>query len=261
MTESAVGMGNGIVRNKVAVVTGAGGGIGRAACLVFAREGASVVVADIDDALGQETVDAVMAAGGKAVYVRCDVSKATDVEALVKKAVDTYGRLDCAFNNAGVEGAYSPLAQATEENFMLNYRVNMLGVFLCMKYQIRQMLIQGGGAIVNTASDAGLVGVKNLGQYSAAKHAVVGLTKSAALDYATKGIRVNAVCPGPIRTPMLERIIEENPKMGEALIAAEPMRRLGEPSEIGEAAVYLCSDGASFITGHALPVDGGYMAT
>lgn len=261
MAESKSGSRQGIVANKVAVVTGAGGGIGRAACLVFAREGASVVVADIDEKMGQETVAAVLAAGGNAVFIRCDVSKAADAEALVKKAVDTYGRLDCAFNNAGVEGDYSPLAEATEDNFMLNYRVNMLGVFLCMKYQIRQMLTQGGGAIVNTASDAGLVGVKNLGQYSAAKHAVVGLTKSAALDYATKGIRVNAVCPGPIRTPMLERIIEENPKMGLALIAAEPMRRLGEPSEIGEAAVFLCSEGASFITGHALPVDGGYMAT
>lgn len=252
---------SGIVKGKVAVVTGAGGGIGRAACLIFAREGASVVVADINVAAGEETAHLVTQAGGKALFLKCDVSKAADAEALTNAAVVNFGGLHCAFNNAGVEGESSKLADATEENFMLNYRVNILGVFLCMKYQIRHMLGEGGGAIVNTASDAGLIGVKNLGQYSAAKHAVIGLTKSAALDYATKKIRVNAVCPGPIRTPMLQRIFDESPRVGEAMIAAQPVKRLGEPSEIGEAAVFLCSEGASYITGHALPVDGGYMAT
>lgn len=252
----------GIVAGKVAVVTGGGSGIGRAAALIFAREGASVVIGDINAAGGQETVQLIEQAAGKAVFLNCDVSKAADCEALVNAAVVNYGSLDCAFNNAGIEGESCRLADATEENFMLNYQVNMLGVFLCMKYQIRQMLQQeSGGAIVNTASDAGLIGVKNLGQYSAAKHAVVGLTKSAALDYATKNIRVNAVCPGPIRTPMLERVFEENPKFADAMIAGQPNKRLGEPSEIGDAAVYLCSNSASFITGHALPVDGGYMAT
>ena len=253
---------SGIVAGKVAVVTGGGSGIGRAACEIFAREGASVVVADINVAGGEETAQLVTKAGGKAIFVRCDVSQAADAEAIVKAAVVNFGGLHCAFNNAGVEGEYAKLADATEENFMLNYKVNILGVWLCMKYQIRQMLAQGsGGAIVNTASDAGLIGVKNLGQYSAAKHAVIGLTKSAALDYATKKIRVNAVCPGPIRTPMLMRVFEESPKIGEAMISAQPVKRLGEPSEIADAAVYLCSDHASYITGHALPVDGGYMAT
>ena len=252
----------GRVEGKVAVVTGAGGGIGRAASEIFAREGASVVVADINVTSGEETAHLVEKAGGKAIFLKCDVSKAEDAEALTKAAVVNFGGLHCAFNNAGVEGEYARIADATEENFMLNYQVNMLGVFLCMKYQIQQMLTQSeGGAIVNTASDAGLVGVKNLGQYSASKHAVIGLTKSAALDYATKNIRVNAVCPGPIRTPMLERIFEENPRIGEAMIAAQPIKRLGEPHEIGDAAVYLCSDAASYITGHAMPVDGGYMAT
>ena len=252
----------GRVDGKVAVVTGAGGGIGRAASEIFAREGASVVVADINVTSGEETAHLVEKAGGKAIFLKCDVSKAEDAEALTKAAVVNFGGLHCAFNNAGVEGEYARIADATEENFMLNYQVNMLGVFLCMKYQIRQMLTQReGGAIVNTASDAGLVGVKNLGQYSASKHAVIGLTKSAALDYATKNIRVNAVCPGPIRTPMLERIFEENPRIGEAMIAAQPIKRQGEPHEIGDAAVYLCSDAASYITGHAMPVDGGYMAT
>ncbi len=253
---------SGIVAGKVAVVTGGGSGIGRAACEIFAREGASVVVGDINIEGGEETVRLIEQAGGKAVFVKCDVSQAADCEALVNTAVVNFGSVDCAFNNAGVEGESCKLADASEENFMLNYKVNILGVFLCMKYQIKQMLQQeNGGAIVNTASDAGLIGVKNLGQYSAAKHAVVGLTKSAALDYATKKIRVNAVCPGPIRTPMLQRIFDESPKVGEAMIAAQPVKRLGEASEIGDAAVYLCSDSASYITGHALPVDGGYMAT
>ncbi len=252
---------SGRVEGKVAVVTGAGGGIGRAASLIFAREGASVVVADIDVVQGEQTAHLIEQAGGKAIFLKCDVSLAADCEALTNAAVVNFGGLHCAFNNAGVEGAASKLADATEENFMLNYRVNILGVFLCMKYQIKQMLVQGGGAIVNTASDAGLIGVKNLGQYSAAKHAVIGLTKSAALDYATKSIRINAVCPGPIRTPMLERLFDESPRIADAMIAAQPVKRLGEPSEIGDAAVYLCSDAASYITGHALPVDGGYMAT
>ena len=252
----------GLVDGKVAVVTGAGGGIGRAASLIFAREGAKVVVADIKVDGGEETVKLIQDAGGEAMFLRCDVSKAADCEALVNAAVVNYGSLDCAFNNAGVEGEPSKLADATEENFMLNYNVNILGVFLCMKYQIKQMLTQpNGGAIVNTASDAGLIGVKNLGQYSAAKHAVVGLTKSGALDYAHKKIRINAVCPGPIRTQMLQRVFDENPKMADAMVSAQPNKRLGEPSEIGDAAVYLCSDMASYITGHALPVDGGYMAT
>ena len=252
----------GRVEGQVAIVTGASGGIGRAASEIFAREGASVVVADLNVTGGEETAHIIEKAGGKAIFFKTDVSSASDTEALVAAAVAEFGKLNCAFNNAGVEGEQALAADATEENFMLNYKVNMLGVWLCMKYQIQQMLKQGtGGAIVNTASDAGLIGVKGLGHYSAAKHAVIGLTKSTALDYATKKIRVNAVCPGPIRTQMLERVFEENPKFADAMISAQPVKRLGEPHEIGDAAVYLCSDSASYITGHALPVDGGYMAT
>ena len=252
----------GIVEGQVAIVTGASGGIGRAASEIFAREGASVVVADMNIEGGEETAHIIEQAGGSAIFVRTDVSSAADTEALVAAAVAKYGAVNCAFNNAGVEGEQALAADATEENFMLNYKVNMLGVWLCMKYQIQQMLKQGtGGAIVNTASDAGLIGVKGLGHYSAAKHAVIGLTKSTALDYATKKIRVNAVCPGPIRTPMLQRVFDENPKFADAMISAQPVKRLGEPHEIGDAAVYLCSDASSYITGHALPVDGGYMAT
>jgi len=252
----------GRVEGQVAIVTGASGGIGRAASEIFAREGASVVVADMNVVGGEETAHIIEKAGGKAIFFKTDVSSAADTGAMVAAAVAEFGKLNCAFNNAGVEGEQALAADATEENFMLNYKVNMLGVWLCMKYQIKQMLAQGtGGAIVNTASDAGLIGVKGLGHYSAAKHAVIGLTKSTALDYATKKIRVNAVCPGPIRTQMLERVFEENPKFADAMISAQPVKRLGEPHEVGDAAVYLCSDAASYITGHALPVDGGYMAT
>lgn len=252
---------SGLLEGRVAIVTGAGGGIGRAASERFAREGAHLVLADIDATQGEETAHAVERAGGQAVFKICDVSKAADCAALVDTAVSHFNGLHCAFNNAGVEGDFVRLIDATEENFTRNFQVNVLGVFLCMKHQIQYMLDHGGGAIVNTASDAGLVGVKYLSQYSACKHAVVGLTKSAALEYATRNIRVNAVCPGPIRTPMLDRLIAEKPNVAEAMIDAQPVKRLGEPAEIADAALYLCSDAASYITGHALPVDGGYVAT
>ena len=251
----------GTVQGKVALVTGAAGGIGRAAAQIFAREGAKVVISDLQEAAGVETVKLIRDAGGDATFVRCDVSKSADVEALVKATVAKYGRLDCAYNNAGVEGAWTRIHECTEENFDFNYNVNLKGVFLCLKYQIRQFLAQGGpGAIVSTASIAGLVGSKNAGAYVAAKHGVVGLTKTAALEYATKGIRVNAVCPGVIRTPMLERMFSVNPKMEQAMIGFEPIGRFGVPTEIGEAAVWLCSDQASFVTGHAMVVDGGATA-
>lgn len=252
---------SGIVQGKVALVTGAAGGIGRAAAEIFAREGAAVVVSDLQEENGQQTVELIKQAGGEASFIRCDVSKATDVERLVAQVVAKYGRLDCAYNNAGVEGEWTRIHECTEANFDFNYNVNLKGVFLCIKYQVTQFLAQNSpGAIVSTTSIAGLVGSKNAGAYVAAKHGVVGLTKTAALEYATKGIRVNAVCPGVVRTPMLERMFETNPKMEAAMLGFEPIGRFGAPTEIGEAAVWLCSDNASFVTGHAMVVDGGAIA-
>jgi NAD(P)-dependent dehydrogenase (short-subunit alcohol dehydrogenase family) len=251
---------SGMVDGKVAVVTGGASGIGRAACQIFAREGAKVVVSDVNDAGGAETVELIEQAGGAATYVHCDTSDAGQVEAMVKAAVDTYGSLDCAFNNAGVGDPTARIVDCTEEEFDRFYQINLKGVWLCMKYEIKQMLIQGGGAIVNTASIAGLIAAPNLGAYGASKHGVVGLTKTGAIECATKKIRVNAVCPGVIRTPMVEILFKERPGMEERMIKYQPVHRLGVPEEIGEAAVWLCSDAASFVTGHALPVDGGIMA-
>lgn len=251
---------SGMVDGKVAVVTGGASGIGRAACRIFAREGAKVVVSDVNDAGGADTVELIEQAGGTATYVHCDTSNAGQVEAMVKATVDTFGSLDCAFNNAGVGDPTARIVDCTEEEFDRFYQINLKGVWLCMKYEIKQMLIQGGGAIVNTASIAGLIAAPNLGAYGASKHGVVGLTKTGAIECATKKIRVNAVCPGVIRTPMVEILFKERPGMEERMIKYQPVHRLGVPEEIGEAAVWLCSDAASFVTGHALPVDGGIMA-
>ena len=245
---------------KVALVTGAGGGIGRTTALAFAREGARVVVSDIEGAGADETARLVEAAGAEALHVACDVTRPDQVEGLVAAVVDAFGRLDCAHNNAGVEGAYGRTADCEVENFERTCAVNLKGVFLCLRAEIGHMLGTGGGAIVNTASVAGVEGAKNLPAYVASKHGVMGLTRTAALEYATRGIRVNAVCPGPIRTRMLESIMEENPRMEPAMIAAVPMRRLGAPEEIAEAVVWLCSGRASYVTGQGLVVDGGFTA-
>ena len=245
---------------KVALVTGGSSGIGRATASAFAGEGANVVVADVLVEGGGETVRMIKEAGGEAIFVKTDVSKATEVEALIKKAVETYGRLDCAINNAGVEGTMAPTADCTEENWDCTININLKGVWLCMKYEIPQMLKQGGGTIVNTASVAGLVGLQGLPAYCASKGGVVQLTRTAALEYAKAGIRVNAVCPGVIRTPMVDRLTAAQPEMKEALTAMEPVGRTGKPEEVAEAVVWLCSDSASFVTGHAMAVDGGFIA-
>ena len=249
-----------LMQDKVALVTGASSGIGRATALVFAREGAKVVVADLNVVGGQETVQLVKAAGGEAVFVETDVAQAASVEAMVQTALDTYGRLDCAHNNAGVEGVLSRTAEQTEQDWGPVIRINLKGVWLCMKYEIPHMVQQGSGAIVNTASGAGLIGVKRMAAYVASKHGVIGLTKTAALEYAKSGVRVNAVCPGVIQTAMVERVSGRRPDVLEKMIAAEPIGRSGQPEEIAESVVWLCSDAASFVTGHAMAVDGGAVA-
>lgn len=252
----------GIVEGKVTIITGAGSGIGREAALIFAREGAKVVVSDVNEGSARETAELVRERRGEAIFARCDVSKGPEVESLVRTAVDHYGRLDAAFNNAGVEGdTRADIVSCTEENFDLNINVNLKGVWWCMKYEIAQFLKQGsGGAIVNTSSLAGLVGVPRGNAYVAAKHGVVGLTKTAALDFARKNVRVNAICPGAIETAMLNRITGGTAKGMEAILRLEPVGRLGKPAEIAETAVWLCSDHASFVTGHAMAVDGGAFA-
>ncbi len=250
----------GRVDGKIALVTGGGSGIGRATALVFAREGAKVVVTDVVVEGGEETVRLIKAAGGEALFVKADMAKAAEVEVMVNKAVATYGRLDCAHNNAGIEGAMGTTTDYTEQDWDRVIRINLTGVWLCMKYEISQMLKQGGGAIVNTASGAGLVGVPRMPAYVASKHGVVGLTKTAALEYAKSGIRVNAVCPGVIQTPMVERVTGRRPGMVERMVAAEPIGRMGRPEEIAEAVVWLCSDAASFVTGLPMAVDGGAVA-
>ncbi len=247
---------------KVALVTGAGSGIGRAMARAAAGEGARLVVADVAVESGEETVRLIEKEGGAAVFVATDVSQPSQVEALITATVDTYGRLDCAFNNAGIAGeAQMPLADTRIERFDRIMGVNLRGVFLCMKYEIQHMLKQGGGgAIVNTASTMAVVATPTSPAYVASKHGVVGLTKSAALAYAEQGIRVNAVCPGNTDTAILDATKAAAPPLIDALIANTPMRRLGDPMEIAKAAVWLCSDAASFCTGHAMVVDGGFVA-
>ncbi len=246
---------------RVALVTGGGSGIGRESCFAFARAGAKVVVADVDEAGGEQTVRRIEDTGGTAAFVRCDVSRAQDVEALIERTVALYGRLDCAHNNAGIEGPVTLPVEYGEDEFDRVIAVNLKGVFLCLKYEIPRMIAQGGGAIVNTASVAGLTGSPVLSGYVASKHGVVGLTKSAALAYAKQGIRVNAVCPGVIDTPMVARALGSgDPQRRRQLDGAHPLDRMGRPEEIAAAVVWLCSDAASFVTGHALPVDGGMTA-
>ncbi len=243
--------------DKVAIVTGGSFGIGRATAIMFAKRGAKVAVVDwIED---PETVNAIKAAGGEAIFIKCDVSKESEVRQMVEQTVNTFGRLDYAFNNAGIEGASAPTHEVTEENFDKVIGVNVKGVWLCMKYQIPHILHHGKGAIVNCSSIAGVIGFPGIPIYTASKHAVIGLTKTAALEYAQSGIRVNAVCPGAIQTAMIDRFMEKNKVSKDSMVAGEPMGRFGEPEEIAEAAIWLCSDASSFTTGHAMVVDGGWV--
>lgn len=250
----------GRLQDKVALVTGASSGIGRATALAFARAGAKVVVADRAVAGGEETASMIQGAGGHAIFVRTNVTQAVEVDALMAQVVETYGRLDYAHNNAGVAGARAHTADYPEDMWQRVLNVNLTGVWLCMKYEIPHMLAQGGGAIVNTASVAGLVGIAGNAAYNASKHGVVGLTKTAALEYATHGIRINAVCPGVIGTEFIQQAIHNTPALEQQYLAAEPIGRLGTPEEIAEAVLWLCSDAASFVTGHAMAVDGGWVA-
>jgi NAD(P)-dependent dehydrogenase (short-subunit alcohol dehydrogenase family) len=245
---------------QVALVTGAGNGIGRATALAFAANGLKVVVSDIDAKASEDTVALITAAGGEASAMRCDVSRDEEVRSLVAKTVATYGRLDYAFNNAGIDIEKNKLADGSEAEFDAIMDVNVKGVWLCMKHQIPVMLAQGGGAIVNTASVAGLIAAPKMGIYSASKHAVIGLTKTAAVEYGKKNIRVNAVCPAVIDTDMFRRAHAADPKKGAFALAMHPVGRIGKVEEIAAAVLYLCSDAAGFTTGVALPVDGGLTA-
>jgi NAD(P)-dependent dehydrogenase (short-subunit alcohol dehydrogenase family) len=246
-------------KGKTALVTGGGSGIGRATAIAFAREGARVAVVDMDEPGGEMTVRLIADAGGEAIFVKCDVSKAVEVEKMVKKAVDTYGSLDCAFNNAGI-GIMASTVDCTEELWDLTMSVNLKGVWLCMKHEINQMLKHGGGRIVNTASAAALTIVQGHAPYTASKIGVVGLTKVAALDCGSLGIRVNAVCPGPILTPMLEPLLKADPAVKGFVEQGNPMGRMGQSEEVAGAVLWLCSEEASYVTGVALPVDGGVVA-
>jgi NAD(P)-dependent dehydrogenase (short-subunit alcohol dehydrogenase family) len=250
----------GILQGKVTLVTGGGSGIGRATSILLAKEGAKVMIADYMPEGAERTVKMIKEGGGEASCVAADVSVTRQVEMMVDKTVATYGRLDCAFNNAGIEGKMSDTAEYPEDVFDRVIAINLKGVWLCMKYEIPRMIKIGGGAIVNTASGAGLVGVAQLSAYNASKHGVVGLTKTAALEFAQKNIRVNCVCPGLINTPMVARMVDSGGMNEQEFLAAEPVGRMGRPEEIGEGVVWLLSEAASFVTGHSMSIDGGYVA-
>jgi NAD(P)-dependent dehydrogenase (short-subunit alcohol dehydrogenase family) len=248
------------LEGKVALVTGGTSGIGRETAILFAKAGAKVVVAGRRAREGEETVEMVRAAGGDGLFVKTDVSKASEIETLVQRAVEKFGRLDVAFNNAGVEGVWVPITRQSEEDWDRTIEINLKGVWLCLKYEIRQMLKQGaGGAIVNMSSITGLVGAVGAAAYSASKHGVIGLTKTAALENARSGIRINAVCPAAVEAPMAERIFGA-PKVHEYVLSCHPIGRFGRPAEIAEAVVWMCSDRASFMTGQSLVLDGGFLA-
>ena len=242
---------------KVAFVTGAGSGIGRATAIAFAAEGADVVLADIDTAGNEETARLVAEHGGQVLAVKCDVTSSSDIQAAIKQTVQEFGRLDVAFNNAGIEQPPAPLVDISEEEWSRVLDIDLRSAFLCMKYEIPAMLEHGGGSIVNTSSGAGVVGIRGQAAYVAAKHGLIGLTKSAALDYAAQGVRVNAICPGIIETPMMDRFSGGTAEGRAQVIGQEPVGRMGSPEEIASAVLWLSSDLGAFATGHAMVIDGG----
>lgn len=246
--------------NKVVLITGAGNGIGRATALAFAQQGAKVVVADMSRSAGEETTALITQAGGTATFILCDVTKEQDVQSMVDGTIEAYGKLDIAFNNAGIEIESSKLADGTEETYDKIMDVNVKGVWRCMKYQIPALLKQSSSAIVNTASIAGLGAAPKMSVYSASKHAVIGMTKSAAVEYGKKGLRVNAICPAVIDTEMFRRATENDPQKAQFVKSIHPVGRIGQPEEVAAAVLYLCSDLAGFTTGVALPIDGGATA-
>jgi NAD(P)-dependent dehydrogenase (short-subunit alcohol dehydrogenase family) len=248
------------LKNKVAIVTGGASGIGRAAVELFTREGAAVVAADVTDEAGQQLADAISSNGGSCVFVHADVSREADVEAMIHLALSHYGRLDVLFNNAGIEGDQAPTAEATTENWDRVIGVNLKGTFFGLKHGIAAMLAHGGGSIINNASVAGLVGFAGIPAYCASKGGIVQLTRTAALEYAAQGIRVNCVCPGVIDTPMVQRFTHGDAAITAQFTSLEPVGRLGRASEVAELALFLASDRSSFVTGAVIPVDGGFVA-
>lgn len=247
-------------QDKVVFITGASAGIGKETAIEFGQSGAQVVIADVNLDGGQGTAHLIKESGGKAHFIKCDVSIAGDVQVAIDQTISMFGKIDFAFNNAGVEGVSSKTADCTEKNWDSVLSINLKGIWLCMKHEIAQMTKQGHGAIVNCASIAGLVGFSGSAAYVASKHGVIGLTKTAALDYAKQNIRVNAVCPGIIQTDMIERFVNGNEQIRKAFADSEPVGRIGQPSEIAQTVLWLCSDSSSFVTGHAMAVDGGWVA-
>ncbi len=247
-------------KDQVSIVTGSGSGIGRAAAVAFGREGSKVVVSDVNEAGGLQTVEMIEAAGGQAIFIPCNVADNAQVAHLIEQTVATFGRIDNAINNAGVGGPLCKITYVSWQDYQQVMDVNLGGVFLCMQHQIRQMLVQGGGKIVNVSSVAGLRGLPNSSVYSASKHAVVGLTKSVAVEYVRKNIRINAVCPVFTRSGMVDSLFSIDPSYEEKLKRNIPMGRYGQPEDISQAILWLCADENSFLTGHALPMDGGMMA-